>query len=82
MTRPPLPPFSRESAVEKVRLAEDGWTVAVSARGKEALGKGGGSAGIIQRGDEKAANAQVKDQERFATQILRDDRGKALLIGA
>ena len=25
MTRPPLPPFSRESAVEKVRLAEDGW---------------------------------------------------------
>ncbi|MFP5456628.1 MAG: DUF1348 family protein [Alphaproteobacteria bacterium] len=25
MTRPPLPPFTRESAVEKVRLAEDGW---------------------------------------------------------
>ncbi|WP_443698311.1 DUF1348 family protein, partial [Pseudomonas sp.] len=24
-TRPPLPPFSRESAIEKVRLAEDGW---------------------------------------------------------
>jgi uncharacterized protein len=24
-TRPPLPPFTRESAVEKVRLAEDGW---------------------------------------------------------
>lgn len=24
-TRPPLPPFSRESAVLKVRLAEDGW---------------------------------------------------------
>ena len=23
--RPPLPPFSRESAIEKVRLAEDGW---------------------------------------------------------
>jgi nuclear transport factor 2 (NTF2) superfamily protein len=23
--RPPLPPFSRESAMEKVRLAEDGW---------------------------------------------------------
>ncbi|MDF3982200.1 nuclear transport factor 2 family protein [Luteibacter sp. PPL201] len=23
--RPPLPPFTRESAVEKVRLAEDGW---------------------------------------------------------
>ncbi len=23
--RPPLPPFSQESAVEKVRLAEDGW---------------------------------------------------------
>jgi nuclear transport factor 2 (NTF2) superfamily protein len=24
-TRPPLPPFARESAVQKVRLAEDGW---------------------------------------------------------
>ncbi|MER7976374.1 nuclear transport factor 2 family protein [Streptomyces sp. NPDC095817] len=23
--RPPLPPFTRESALEKVRLAEDGW---------------------------------------------------------
>ncbi|CUU24970.1 50S ribosomal protein L21 [Duffyella gerundensis] len=23
--RPPLPPFSRQSAAEKVRLAEDGW---------------------------------------------------------
>ncbi len=25
MARPPLPPFTHESAVEKVRLAEDGW---------------------------------------------------------
>lgn len=25
MTRPPLPPFTRETAAEKVRLAEDGW---------------------------------------------------------
>ncbi len=25
MSRPPLPPFSRKSAIEKVRLAEDGW---------------------------------------------------------
>ena len=24
-TRPPLPPFNHESAVLKVRLAEDGW---------------------------------------------------------
>jgi len=24
-TRPPLPPFSRETAIAKVRLAEDGW---------------------------------------------------------
>lgn len=24
-TRPPLPPFDRESAIRKVRLAEDGW---------------------------------------------------------
>src|SRR5467141_2895593 len=23
--RPPAPPFSRESAIQKVRLAEDGW---------------------------------------------------------
>lgn len=25
MTRPPLPPFTHESAIQKVRLAEDGW---------------------------------------------------------
>lgn len=25
MTRPPLPPFSRETAVQEVRLAEDRW---------------------------------------------------------
>jgi hypothetical protein len=25
MTRPPLPPFTRETAVQKVRLAEDAW---------------------------------------------------------
>ena len=25
MARPPLPPFTRESAIQKVRLAEDGW---------------------------------------------------------
>ena len=25
MTRPPLPPFTAESAAEKARLAEDGW---------------------------------------------------------
>ena len=25
MDRPPLPPFSRDSATEKVRMAEDGW---------------------------------------------------------
>ena len=25
MTRPPLPPFDRESAAQKVRLAEDAW---------------------------------------------------------
>jgi nuclear transport factor 2 (NTF2) superfamily protein len=24
-TRPPLPPFTQESAVQKVRMAEDGW---------------------------------------------------------
>ena len=25
MSRPPLPPFTEASAIEKVRLAEDGW---------------------------------------------------------
>lgn len=25
INRPPLPPFTRETAIEKVRLAEDGW---------------------------------------------------------
>ena len=25
MTRPPLPPFTRETAVQKVRMAENGW---------------------------------------------------------
>lgn len=25
MSRPPLPPFNRETAIEKIRLAEDGW---------------------------------------------------------
>lgn len=25
MSHPPLPPFTRETAIEKVRLAEDGW---------------------------------------------------------
>ncbi|MBD11433.1 MAG: hypothetical protein CMN18_01845, partial [Roseovarius sp.] len=24
-TRPPLPPFTRETAIQKVRMAEDGW---------------------------------------------------------
>ena len=24
-TRPPVPPFTRETAIQKVRLAEDGW---------------------------------------------------------
>ncbi len=24
-TKPPLPPFTRETAVQKVRMAEDGW---------------------------------------------------------
>src|SRR5438094_8159537 len=25
LTRPPLPPFTHETAIQKVRLAEDGW---------------------------------------------------------
>jgi uncharacterized protein len=24
-TRPPLPPFTHETAIQKVRVAEDGW---------------------------------------------------------
>lgn len=31
-TRPPLPPFTHASAVEKVRLAEDGWNSRDAAR--------------------------------------------------
>ena len=31
-TRPPLPPFTQESAVQKVRLAEDGWNSRDAAR--------------------------------------------------
>ena len=31
-TRPPLPPFTLESAVQKVRLAEDGWNTRDAAR--------------------------------------------------
>jgi len=32
MSRPPLPPFTRESAIEKIRLAEDGWNSRDAAR--------------------------------------------------
>lgn len=32
MSRPPLPPFTAESAAEKVRLAEDGWNSRAPAR--------------------------------------------------
>ncbi|MDM0067141.1 nuclear transport factor 2 family protein [Variovorax sp. J31P207] len=31
-TRPPLPPFTRDSAIQKVRLAEDGWNSREPAR--------------------------------------------------
>jgi len=31
-TRPPLPPFSRATAVQKVRLAEDGWNTRDAAK--------------------------------------------------
>ncbi|MEY4766357.1 MAG: hypothetical protein RI907_3030 [Pseudomonadota bacterium] len=31
-TRPPLPPFTRETAIQKVRLAEDGWNSRDAAR--------------------------------------------------
>ncbi len=36
MTRPPVPPFSDETAAEKVRLAEDGWNSRDPARVAEA----------------------------------------------
>lgn len=32
MPRPPLPPFTRETAIEKVRLAEDGWNTRDAAK--------------------------------------------------
>ena len=31
-TRPPLPPFTRETAIQKIRLAEDGWNTRDAAR--------------------------------------------------
>jgi nuclear transport factor 2 (NTF2) superfamily protein len=31
-SRPPLPPFTREAAIEKVRLAEDGWNTRDAAK--------------------------------------------------
>lgn len=31
-TRPPLPPFTRETAIDKVRLAEDGWNTRDAAK--------------------------------------------------
>jgi len=32
MSRPPLPPFDEKSAIEKVRLAEDGWNTRNAAK--------------------------------------------------
>jgi nuclear transport factor 2 (NTF2) superfamily protein len=32
MSRPPLPPFTEETAIEKVRLAEDGWNTCDAAK--------------------------------------------------
>ena len=32
MSRPPLPPFDEKSAIEKVRLAEDGWNTRDAAK--------------------------------------------------
>ena len=31
-SRPPLPPFTRETALQKVRLAEDGWNTRDAAK--------------------------------------------------
>lgn len=31
-TRPPLPPFTRDTAIQKVRLAEDGWNTRDAAK--------------------------------------------------
>jgi len=31
-TRPPLPPFDRDTAIQKVRLAEDGWNTRDAAK--------------------------------------------------
>ena len=32
MSRPPLPPFTEQTAIAKVRLAEDGWNTRYPAR--------------------------------------------------
>lgn len=31
-SRPPLPPFTRETALQKMRLAEDGWNTRDAAK--------------------------------------------------
>ena len=36
--RPPLPPFTLETAIEKVRLAEDGWNSRDAAAGVPTTG--------------------------------------------
>ena len=37
MSRPPLPPFTAETAAQKVRLAEDAWNTRDPARGRARL---------------------------------------------
>ena len=40
MSRPPLPPFTHETAVQKVRMAEDGWNSRDPGEGRRGLQRG------------------------------------------
>ncbi len=38
--RPPVPPFTRDTAIQKVRLAEDGWNLAILRKYRSPMGLG------------------------------------------
>jgi hypothetical protein len=69
ISRPPLPPFSRESAIQKVRLAEDGWNtrdpekVALATR----LIQDGGTARSSSRDEPKSSRSSLASGRRSWT---------------
>ena len=68
MSRPPLPPFTEQSAIEKVRLAEDGWNSRDPHKGHRGRGDAG-RVGRVEEGLEAMAYSQNGDFERLVEQI-------------